>query len=222
MTRLIKDFDAIFYIYILLALFMAIMVFLILKKSRSTFNFLFSLTPLLFFIVLILNLVEYWIDIPNIIPRIPYLLASMGVYYAGIYIFEGKVMRTNRRVILFSFLFSLFALVLSIYIHLLDENSIANPIETGLMHMSIGIPILFSLKNYYNVKELIPSQARSINFLLLGSLFVILGAVIRGLNFILTQSNADSIPGLVIIMLGAIIIISSFTSITGKTDEAIS
>lgn len=198
--------DAIFIVYGILTILMIIMTYAILKKSLSTVNYLFSITPVTFALVLVLNMLQYFVTIPDVIPRIPYLLAPLGVLFAGIYIFRGKEIFKSFYFIFFTIIYVIFCLFISFYV---DYNPVGY--SAGFLHLTITFPIIISWFLYYRLRSIIPESTRSIDALLIGLIVLIVGAVSRSYYFFTTNAGTDYLPGLALMMLGAIIVILSFT-----------
>ena len=106
--------DSVFTVYGLLTILLIIMTYVILRRSLSTVNYLFSFTPVTFILVLVLNMLNYFTNINAIIPRIPYLLAPLGILFAGIYIFYGKDFFKNPFVIFLTLIYVCYTIFISI------------------------------------------------------------------------------------------------------------
>ena len=208
---MIKQIDPVFYIFGVLTIFFILVTIFVLKKSFSTVNNLFSLTPLTFALVIILNMLGYFIAIPAIIPRIPYLLAPLGIFFAGVFIFFGHNFIKDYKIMSFIVLYTVYTVLLSFYLEL--NTSL---FFSGLLHLSVIFPLLPSLYYYFRLTKVIPESANSIFTMLLGLFIAILGALPRSYYFFTVSFTSDFVPGLILIFLGIIIIIISFTAFSGK------
>ena len=203
--------DAIFIVYGVLTVILLVLTFVILRKSLSTVNYLFSITPLTFSLVIVLNMLDYFISVPAIIPRIPYLLAPLGILFAGLYIFYGSQLRHNSYFLVVSGLYIVFCLLFSFYmVYVFDSLTIS------LQHLTITFPIILSLYYYFKLRSIIPENKNAINALLIGLLIIIAGAILRAYYFLTVSIQGDYVPGLVLIFVGILISILSFTTFSEK------
>lgn len=209
--------DAVFLVYGLITFLLLIMTYAILRKSLSTVNYLFSFTPVIFALVIVLNMLQYFVSIPDIIPRVPYLLAPLGILFAGIYIFYGKDIFKGPIFIILTILYVFFCLFVSFYVDFSPGN-----FSSGLMHLTITFPVIPSLYYYNKLRSIIPKSVRSINSLLIGLIIIILGAIMRSYYFFTVNLSSDYLPGLALIIIGTIIVILSFTAFSEKDSSSVS
>lgn len=207
--------DTVFIVYGFLTILLIIMTYVILRKSLSTVNYLFSITPLAFGLVLVLNMLQYFVSIPDFYTRVPYLLAPLGILFAGIYIFRGKEIFQNYYFIFITVLYIAFCIFISFYDGYRHSN-----LTSGFLHLTITFPAIVALVFYYRIRFIIPESARSIDSLLIGVVIVIFGALLRSYYFFTTTNATDYIPGLAIILIGTIIIILSFTAFSGTQSKS--
>lgn len=206
-----KAIDPIFIAYGLITLFLLIATFIILKKSLSMVNYLFSLSPLLLAFVGALNMLNYFINVPDLLSRTLYLLATLGIFFASVYIFEGDQLIHDLNIMGFTTLYIIYALALSFYVQLHYDS-----LPVSLIHFSIIIPVLISLFYYSKVKSLIPESKMAINTLIIGAFIMCFGSIMRGYYFLTVSPQGDFLPGLGIIIVGIIIVILSFTAFSSK------
>lgn len=207
--------DAVFIVYGLLTILLIIMTYAILRKSLSMVNYLFSITPIGFIIVLVINMLQYFVAIPLIVPRIPYLLAPLGILFAGIYIFRGREIFKRFYFIIPALLYIGFCLFISFYVDYKPGN-----FSSGFMHLTITFPVIISLFFYSKLRSIIPESARSINSLLIGLIIIIIGASLRSYYFFTVNISNDYLPGLALIIFGTIIVILSFTAFSEKESKS--
>jgi len=105
--------DPFFISYTLITIFLLVGSFFILRKSLSTVNYLFSLSPLTLAIVGILNMLRYFVIVPDFIPHSLYLLRTLGIFFAGAYILKGNQLIHNKKIMGFTLVYVVYALVLS-------------------------------------------------------------------------------------------------------------
>ena len=206
-----KAIDPIFFSYGLITIFLLVATIIILRKSLSTVNYLFSTSPLILAIVGTLNMLGYFFDVPDLLSRTLYLLATLGIFFASVYIFEGNQLIHDSKIMGFTIVYVIYAFVLSSYIHLHYES-----LPVSLIHFSMIIPVIFSLYSYYKLRDLMPESKMAITTLIIGAFIMCIGSILRGYYFLTVQPNGDFLPGLGLIIVGIIIVILSFTTFSSK------
>lgn len=207
--------DDIFIVYGVLTIFFFVMTIVILRKSFSAVNILFSLSPLTFIVVLLINMAQYFFNIPDIVPRVPYLLAGLGIFFAGVYIFKGKELVRDYYVMAFATLFIVYSLFLSIYIDYGTQSYLG-----ALLHISITFPLIVSFYYYIKLLTIIPESKYAIITLLIGEFLMLIGALSRGIYYLSPSATDDFIPGLILVLLGIIVVIISFTAFSSNESSA--
>lgn len=207
--------DSVFIAYGILAIIFLILTLIILRKSLSTVNYLFSLSPILFILVIILNMVDYFITVPPVIARIFYLLAPLGILFAGMYIFFGNDLFKNNLFLIGSAFYILFCVAYGIYM-----NYVYNSITDGLLHLIVILPVFPALYYYSKLTSIIPESKNAIITLIIGLVFIVIGALMRSYYFFVISTQGDFVPGLALISVGLLIGILSFTAFSGNTNSS--
>ena len=118
------------------------MILFIISKSTDFANLSFILTPLLFTVILIFNMLNYYGDIVNnFLLWFPYLIAPLGMLVSSIYILQGQGFYKNQYVISSLSIYFFISLILSIYPNPSQFGNLS-PIQMGLMHLYLIIPFL--------------------------------------------------------------------------------
>lgn len=203
--------NSIFIAYGLITIFLLVTTFIILRKSFSTVNYLFSTSPLILAIVGALNMLGYFIYVPDLISRTLYLLATLGIFYAGVYIFEGKHLIRDYKIMGFSIIYVIYSLALSLFIESHYES-----LPVSLIHFSIIIPVILSFYYYYKLRSLMPESKTAITTLIIGAFIMCIGSIMRGYFFLTVSPHGDYLPGLGLIIVGIIIVILSFTTFSSN------
>ena len=203
------DLDIYFYIYLVITILLLFMTAIILTKSTSRVNVLFSITPLLFSLILVFNMLNYFLVVPPFLLWLPYLLAPTGMVFAAWYIIYGTELAINKVFFFLQSLYLGFALFSSLYLQLIYPSQDTQII--ALNHLILTLPLCLAAIQYYNMISIIPEEKIKIYALDFGIVLVMLGTFLRSMSYLLLK--ADLVPGLVIIILGTFLVLVSFTNI---------
>jgi hypothetical protein len=135
---------------------------------------------------------------------IPYLLAPLGILFAGWYIHYGNEMYRDRKIILFTTLFVAFSMLSSFY---LEFTSTGDGSVEAINHFMLIFPLLWAVYEFYKIRLIIPDQKSKILSLTSGLVIVIVGTFLRSLRLFLDTLN---MVGLVIIIIGTVLVLISF------------
>ena len=207
------NLDIYFYIYLIIIILLLLITALILKKSTSRVNILFVTTPILFSLILVFNVLSYFMIVPPFLLWFPYLIAPTGIVFAAWYIVYGSELTVNKSFLFIQTIYIGFSLFSSLYLQ------IAYPTENvhiiGLNHLVLTLPLCMAAIQYYKIIPLIPDQKEKIFALDFGLFLVMIGTILRGLNYYLV--GQDLVLGLVIIIIGTFLVLLSFTNILQPT-----
>lgn len=196
------------YYYIIIALFLLVMSAFVLQKSRSPVNLYFVATPIIFAIMTILTIVNYFIGLGYSYLEVLYLIAPLGVLLSVWYIFHGQQIYKTTFPVIFLTLYIVYVAVNQIMFFYPDLSQNAYTIN----HFVVTIPMSIALFNFLKLKLEIPEQAKQINILVIGIVINIMGFVIRGI--VSYTDKTESIEGLVVTIVGIIIVIFAFRTIS--------
>ena len=127
---------------------MILIVIFILSKSRNEANVLFVLTPILFTVILIFNMLNYFGDMANnFLLWFPYLLAPLGMLLSSLYILYGTGFYKNSITLSFLILYSLIAFIFSIYPNPFQYYDLSG-LQSGAMHIYLVIPMILTIYNF--------------------------------------------------------------------------
>ncbi len=187
------------------------MIMFILNKSRNLANWLFIMTPALFTLILLFNMVNYYGNIiNNFILWIPYLLAPLGMFLSSVYILKGPGFLKNRSLEVFLILYVLISIILSAYPNPFQFGQLTG-LQQGLMHLYLIIPFIGTIYYFQKVIPEIPEQKQKIFYLIAGLVVVSLGSVFRAFEYI--SYEHDSTIGMLVIVLGSILTLMAFASV---------
>ena len=195
-----------FYIFSVITALLLGITIIIIYKSRSTVNKLFILTPIMFSTILIFNIIEeLGTDVSDFLLWFPYILAPLGILFAGWYIHYGSEITYQRRFIVFTILYLIFAFFSSVYLELATNNE---EYVIGMNHLAIILPLLAAGIEYLKLRSIVPDQKNKITALFIGLFIVGVGSFIRSVSYFLTKE--DTVIGLVIIIIGTLTVMISF------------
>ena len=187
------------------------MILFIISKSTDFANLSFILTPLLFTVILIFNMLNYYGDIVNnFLLWFPYLIAPLGMLVSSIYILQGQGFYKNQYVISSLSIYFFISLILSIYPNPSQFGNLS-PIQMGLMHLYLIIPFLGTIYYFWRLIPEVPDESSNIYLLIFGLVFVSIGSLLRGMDYLITSN--DSTIGMVIIVLGSILSLLAFAGV---------
>ena len=205
------EIDLFFYMFGLISLILILMIIFILNKSRNIANWLFIMTPALFTLILIFNMINYYGDIINdFLLWFPYLLAPLGMLLSSIYILRGPGFHKNTYLQLSIGLYVLLSILFSSYPKPLEYSQMSNA-QQGLMHLYLIIPFIVTIYCFKKIASEIPEQKQKIYFLITGLILVCLGSLARSIEYIVY--NQDSTIGMVIIVVGSILTLLAFAGV---------
>ena len=210
------DLDVYFYMFGLISIIMILIVIFILSKSRNEANVLFVLTPILFTVILIFNMLNYFGDMANnFLLWFPYLLAPLGMLLSSLYILYGTGFYKNSITLSFLILYSLIAFIFSIYPNPFQYYDLSG-LQSGAMHIYLVIPMILTIYNFIRLLPQIPDEKLKIYSLNLGLLLATIGSLLRGFDYIMTSN--DSYLGMLIIVLGSILTLLAFANVRRHKD----
>ena len=211
--------DSFFYMFGLISIVLLLIVIFILSKSRNLANIAFVVTPLLFTLILIFNMLNYYGDvINNFLLWFPYLLAPLGMLISSIYILEGPGFQKDKNLLTLLGLYIIIAGILSAYPDPLQYGDLTGT-HSGIMHLLLIVPFIATIYYFGKIENLIPDQKRKINLLLAGLGAVVIGSILRGMEFIM--SNIDSEIGMTIIVIGSILTLLAFAGVKRQEQKAV-
>ncbi|OLS20758.1 MAG: hypothetical protein HeimC3_39140 [Candidatus Heimdallarchaeota archaeon LC_3] len=195
-----------FYIFSIITVLLLVITLIILYKSRSMVNKLFIITPILFSTILIFNIIEeLGTNVSDFLLWFPYILAPLGILFAGWFIHYGYEITYQKRFIVFTSLYVIFSFISSTYLELATSGE---AYVIAINHLVIVLPLLIASNEYLKLRSIVPDQKRKILALFIGLLIVVVGSLLRSLSFFLYEE--DTVIGLVIIIVGTLTIMISF------------
>lgn len=193
------------------------MIVFILNKSRNTANWLFIITPALFVLILLFNMINYYGDIiHNFLLWFPYLIAPLGMLLSALYIVKGPGFQSDRYLQLFVVTYVGIALLLSIYPDPLQYGNLTST-HMGLMHLYLIIPFIGTIYYFQKILPELPEQKAKIYYLILGLIIVTFGSLFRTLEYVVNEQ--DSTLGMIVIVAGSILTLLAFAGVKRKEKE---
>src|SRR3972149_5406571 len=167
------DFD--FYAFFVISLLLLALSAIVLLRSFNKLNQLFVSTPLLFVLILALNMLDYFSDVSPFLLYLPYLLAPIGVALSAEYILYDVDYLKDRRFV-FALLGYVFAsLLLSVGIEAssqaVDTSQVSN--LSGIAHFLMGGSLLLAALLYYRVSGRLGDLRTRILILVSGLVIVV-------------------------------------------------
>lgn len=192
--------------YVLLTILLLVISYFVLDKSNDTVNQLFVITPLLFALILVFNIAEFFIQVPPFLLWLPYLLAPLGVMLAGLYIFHGRNVFNQPLISGFTSVYAFFTLLSSVLAQLFLDG---NPLLDATNHFAITLPFGVAMIAFFKVSQIAQDQKIKILLLNGGIGLVVAGSLLR--SFWWASANEDLFVGLVIILVGVFATLLAFT-----------
>ena len=213
------ELDIFFFMYGFISIILLLIVIFILRKSRNLANIAFVGTPILFTLILIFNMINYYGQIiNNFLLWFPYLIAPLGMLISSIYILEGPGFQKDQNLLTFLLGYIVVAGILSAYPNPLEYSDLTG-LHAGIMHLILIIPFLVTMNNFGRIENLIPDQKRRINMLITGLGAVAMGSMLRGVEFIMM--NRESEIGMAIIVVGSIMTLLAFAGVRKQEEKKI-
>ena len=187
------------------------MTIFVLRKSTNASNLFFVLSPVLFTIILIFNMSNYFGHIANnFLLWIPYLLAPLGMLLSSLYIHLGSEFYRPKILKLFFTLYILVSLLFSIYPNPFQFGELTG-LQQGLMHLLLIMPFSISILIFLKIAAEAPEAKWKIYLLDSGLIVVTIGSILRGITYIL--NNQDSTLGMELLTLGSMLALMAFANV---------